>query len=262
MTGERFLLEAKEAALAAGKMLKENMSVSREIEFKGAVDLVTNFDKSSQKIIFDSLSSCFPEHDFLAEEGLIENKGNRFRWVIDPLDGTTNYAHKFPNFCVSIALEQDGKIILGVVYDPMRDEMFSAVKGKGADLNGRKISVSSVNDLDKSLLATGFPYDIRESTVNNITHFNNFVVRVQAVRRCGSAAMDLCYVACGRFDGFWELKLNPWDVAAGALIVGEAGGQLSDFQNQELDIFGSEILATNGIIHSQMLEILQIGKEF
>lgn len=261
MTVETFLLEAKKAAIAAGKMLKNNMSVSREIEFKGAVDLVTNFDKFSQKIIFDSLSSCFPEHDFLAEEGLIKNKGNRFRWVIDPLDGTTNYAHKFPNFCVSIALEQEGKIIIGVVYDPMRDEMFSAVKGRGADLNGRKIRVSSVNDLDKSLLATGFPYDIRESKVNNISHFNNFVVRAQAVRRCGSAAMDLCYVACGRFDGFWELKLNPWDVAAGVLIVEEAGGQLSDFQNQKLDINGSEILATNGFIHSQMLEVLRIGEE-
>lgn len=253
-----YLRASKEAAQEAGETLKQNLGKTGEIFFKGVIDLVTNSDNQSQKVIFERLSSSFPEHDFLAEEGLCQKKGAEFRWIIDPLDGTTNYAHQFPIFCISIALEQKGEVIMGVVYDPMREEMFWATKGRGAFLNGKKIKVSSVSDLNKSLVATGFPYDIRESEVNNIRHFNNFLVRVQAIRRCGSAAMDLCYVACGRFDGFWELKLNPWDVAAGALIVKEARGCLSDFQNEEFSIYGREILATNGLIHEQMVEVLQL----
>lgn len=255
----RYLEAAREAAQKAGRMLRENIDEFSEIFFKGAVDLVTNFDNQSQRIIFQHLSTCFPDHDFLAEEGLSKEKGAAFRWIIDPLDGTTNYVHSFPVFCVSIALEGKGEIVLGVVYDPMRDEMFSAVKGGGAFLNGKKIKVSSVDDLDKSLVATGFPYDIRVSDVNNIVHFNNFLPRAQDIRRCGSAAMDLCYVACGRFDGFWELKLMSWDTAAGALIAQEAGGRISDFKNHEFSIFGSEILATNGLIHQQMVDVLQIN---
>jgi len=255
-----FLKVAKDAALKAGEMLRENFDEAREIHFKGEINLVTRFDSLSQKMIHAHLSSNFPEHDFLAEEGLSKEKGAEYRWLIDPLDGTTNFAHKFPVFCISIALEKKGKIVLGVVYDPCRKEIFWAEEGKGAFLNGKKIRVSSVDDLDKSLVATGFPYDIRESELNNIDHFNNFAIRVQAIRRCGSAAMDLCYVACGRFDGFWELKLNPWDVAAGVLIVKEAGGRISDFQNQDYSIYGVETLATNGLIHRQMVDILQMGK--
>lgn len=250
---------SKEAALKAGQMLKDNIDRSSEIFYKGTVDLVTNFDTQAQRMIFDHLSSRFPDHDYLAEEGLSQNKGAEFRWIIDPLDGTTNYAHSFPVFTVSIALENKGEVILGLVYDPMREEMFSAVKGEGALLNKKGIKVSNVDDLDKSLLATGFPYDIRTSEVNNIAHFNNFLTRAQGIRRCGSAAMDLCYVACGRFDGFWELKLSPWDMAAGALIVREAGGQISDFRNEEFSIFGSEILASNGLIHHKMVNVL-MGK--
>jgi len=255
-----FLKVAKDAALKSGEMLRENFSEAREVSFKGEINLVTHFDSLSQKMIHEHLSTHFPDHDFLAEEGLSREKGSEYRWLIDPLDGTTNFTHKFPIFCVSIALERRDKIVLGVVYDPCRNEMFWAEEGEGAFLNGEKIGVSSVDDLDKSLVATGFPYDIRESEVNNINHFNNFAVRVQAIRRCGSAAMDLCYVACGRFDGFWELKLNPWDVAAGALIVKEAGGRISDFQDEEYSIYGLEILATNGMIHRQMVDILQLGK--
>ncbi len=250
---------SKEAALKAGQMLKDNIDRFSEIFYKGTVDLVTNFDTQAQRMIFDHLSSRFPDHDYLAEEGLSQNKGAEFRWIIDPLDGTTNYAHSFPVFTVSIALENKGEVILGLVYDPMREEMFSAVKGEGALLNKKGIKVSNVDDLDKSLLATGFPYDIRTSEVNNIAHFNNFLTRAQGIRRCGSAAMDLCYVACGRFDGFWELKLSPWDMAAGALIVREAGGQISDFRNEEFSIFGSEILASNGLIHHKMVNVL-MGK--
>ena len=258
---EDYLEAALTAAREAGQMLRENICVSREISYKGEVDLVTNFDKQSQQMIFESLSKSFPDHDFLAEEGLDQDKGGDFRWVFDPLDGTTNYAHRFPVFSVSIALEWKGQLVCGVVYDPMRDEAFSGIKNKGACLNGKKIKVSEVDDLNRSLLATGFPYDLRESNKNNIAHFNNFLTRAQAIRRCGSAAMDLCYVACGRFDGFWELKLKPWDVAAAALIVQEAGGRLSDFQDNEFSIFSQETLGTNRLIHRQMLDVLRLGSE-
>lgn len=257
---DKYLEEAEEAARKAGKMLRENINTYAEIFYKGAVDLVTDLDNRSQRMIFNHLSSRFHDHDFMGEEGLSEDRGVEFRWIIDPLDGTTNYAHRFPIFTVSIALEWKKEVVLGLVYDPMREEMFSAVKGKGALLDGKGIHVSSVDDLDKSLVATGFPYDLRQSRVNNIDHFNNFLLRVQALRRCGSAAMDLCYVACGRFDGFWELKLNPWDMAAGSLIVQEAGGRISDFMDGEFSIFGSEILASNGLIHNQMVEVLALGK--
>lgn len=258
MEMQRYLKAAIDAARQAGQMLKDNLNVNRQIRYKGDVDLVTNFDSQSQKMIFEHLYTNFPEHDFIAEEGLEQGTGGDFRWIFDPLDGTTNYAHRFPVFTVSIALEWKGQVIIGVVYDPMREEMFSGVKGEGASLNGKRIKVSETNDLDKSLLATGFPYDLRESSDNNIGHFNNFLVRVQAIRRCGSAAMDLCYVACGRFDGFWELKLKPWDVAAAALIVGEAGGRVSDFQNGEFDIYKQETLGTNGRIHQQMMDVLML----
>ena len=250
---------AKEAAWRAGRMLKKNIDASREVSFKGIIDLVTNFDNQSQRMILKHLSTIFPDHGFLAEEGLSETKGSEFQWIIDPLDGTTNYAHRFPVFTVSIALEAKGKVVVGVVYDPMRGETFWAAKGEGAFLNGREIRVSSIDDLNKGLLATGFPYDIRVSEANNIVHFNNFLTRAQALRRCGSAAMDLCYVACGRFDGFWELKLKPWDMAAGALMVQEAGGRVSGFQNEEFSLSRSEILASNGLIHQQMVEVLKLG---
>lgn len=256
METDIYLRVAVKAAQEAGQMLRDNLNASREIIYKGEVDLVTNFDNQSQHMIFDLLENNFPDHDFIAEEGLDQVKGGDYRWIFDPLDGTTNYAHGFPIFSVSIALEFKGKIVCGVVYDPMRDETFSGIKSDGAFLNGERIRVSNINDLDKSLLATGFPYDLRESDENNIVHFNNFVTRAQAIRRCGSAALDLCYVACGRFDGFWEIKLKPWDVAAASLIVQEAGGHLSDFENQEFGIQSHETLGTNGLIHQQMLDVL------
>jgi myo-inositol-1(or 4)-monophosphatase len=260
MSWDKYLEAAKEEAWRAGRMLKKNIDASREVSFKGIIDLVTNFDNQSQRMILKHLSTIFPDHGFLAEEGLSETKGSEFQWIIDPLDGTTNYAHRFPVFTVSIALEAKGKVVVGVVYDPMRGETFWTAKGEGAFLNGREIRVSSIDDLNKGLLATGFPYDIRVSEANNIVHFNNFLTRAQALRRCGSAAMDLCYVACGRFDGFWELKLKPWDMAAGALMVQEAGGRVSGFQNEEFSLSRSEILASNGLIHQQMVEVLKLGK--
>jgi myo-inositol-1(or 4)-monophosphatase len=261
MNWDHYLEAAKEAAEKAGGMLKTNIDASRRIEYKGAVDLVTNFDRQAQKILFEHLSSRFPEHDFMAEEDLCEEKGSTFRWIIDPLDGTTNYAHRFPVFCVSIALEVRGRITLGVIYDPMREEMFSAIKGKGAVLNGKRIKVSSERELDKSLLSSGFPYDIRESEENNLDHFSRFITKAQAVRRCGSAALDLCYVACGRFDGFWELKLAPWDVAAGVLIVEEANGRVSNFRGYAFDLYDKEILASNNLIHDQMMTVLRLSEK-
>jgi len=261
MEWEESLKVAEEASRIAGEMLRRNIDSSKEIVYKGAVNLVTDFDKRSQDVIFSHISSRFPDHDFLAEEDLCEQRGSEFRWIIDPMDGTTNYAHNFPIFCVSIALEWKNTVVCGVIYDPMRGEMFSAISGKGSVMNGQRIHTSATGDLDKSLLATGFPYDVRESEVNNIDHFANFATRVQAIRRCGSAALDLCYVACGRFDGFWELKLSPWDVAAGILIVEESGGHVTDFQGETASIYGKDLLASNGLIHEQMIQILKLGKQ-
>ena len=177
------------------------------------------------------------------------------RWIIDPLDGTTNFAHSYPQFCVSIALERDDEVILGLVYDPLRGECFKAVKGEGATLNGGSIHVSAVKELDKALLATGFPYDQREKADFYLVLFKAFMTRSQGIRRNGSAALDLCYLACGRIDGFWELKLRPWDTAAGTLIVAEAGGRLSDLSGNKFSIWGEETLASNGAIHDEMVNI-------
>jgi len=254
-----FLEAAKAAARDAGRILAENYASPSEIMYKGSVDLVTRFDRLAQDMIFRRLAEAFPDHSFLAEEGLSRAGSSEYRWVIDPLDGTTNFAHTFPVFCVSIALELSGSALLGVVYDPTRHELFEATRGGGARLNGRSISVSTVAELGKSLLATGFPYDIRTSGENNVREFGEFIFRAQAVRRCGSAALDLCYVACGRFDGFWELKLKPWDVAAGALIVTEAGGVVSSFEGGPFDISAGRALASNGLIHQEMIAVL-MGK--
>jgi len=254
------LSAAREAVREAGRLLRENVAGRGEVSFKGAVDLVTAFDKRAQELVDGRLTAAFPEHGFLSEEGLDRPGTSGCRWVLDPLDGTTNFAHTLPIFAVSLALERQGRILLGVVYDPMRDEMFWAVEGEGAFLNGQPIRVSPVARLDRSLLATGFPYDIRESRLNNLDHFTNFAVRAQAVRRCGSAALDLSYVACGRFDGFWELKLKPWDVAAGSLIIREAGGRVTDFSGAAFDLFEPELAASNGLVHDEMLRVLGLGR--
>jgi len=257
---DKYLKAAERAAKKAGLMLIQNIRSTREVSFKGEVNLVTNFDRQSQEIIHDSLLSVFPDHDIIAEEGLKKEKGSDFKWIVDPIDGTTNYVHGFPVFCISIAVEKEGEILVGLVLDPARDELFTAKRGEGACLNSKKIQVSSIDELDRSLLTTGFPYDIRESELNNLDHFSNFAVRCQAIRRCGSAALDLCSVACGRADGFWELKLSPWDTAAGALIVIEAGGCVTDFHNKRFDPGKKQVLASNGKIHKQMLEVLKLGK--
>ena len=255
-----YKLIAIQVARKAGAVLKKKMGSKRTIGFKGSINLVTEMDLLSEKIIVDEIERRFPDHAVLAEERPAPEKLSRFLWIIDPLDGTTNYAHGYPIFSVSIALAREGEIVLGVVYDPTRDELFTAERGKGARLNGRKIQVSSESNLSRSLLATGFPYDLRETKVNNFDHFRNFALRAQGLRRGGSAALDLCYVAAGRFDGFWEMKLGPWDIAAGSLMVAEAGGQITDFLGRPLNLSGKHVLASNGKIHSIMRRIVKQGK--
>jgi myo-inositol-1(or 4)-monophosphatase len=250
-----YLEAARTVAREAGDLLRRDFFEVGEIFFKSKVDLVTKTDTASQDLVFRRLSGLFPGHDFLAEEGLKELTGAEFRWVFDPLDGTTNFAHRFPVFCVSLGLERRKELVCGVVFNPMNGEMFWAGRGEGAYFNGQKIRVSAIDDLNRSLLATGFPYDIRE-TKANMRHHDDFLLRTQGVRRCGSAALDLCYVACGRFDGFWEMKLNPWDTAAGAVIVEEAGGRITDFRGVPVDIYHPEVAASNGLIHEAMLGVL------
>jgi myo-inositol-1(or 4)-monophosphatase len=247
------------AAKIGGDILRSGVSVKKRVAYKGKVNLVTQVDTLSEKAIMKYLGKRFPGHAFLAEESGSSMQASEFLWIIDPLDGTTNYAHGYRSYCVSIALSYQGTVVLGVVYDPNLDELFMALKGRGARLNGRKFSVSSTGSLSKSLLATGFPYDVRESRNNNLDHFSNFALKSQAVRRAGSAALDLCHTACGRFDGYWELKLGPWDVAAGSLMVVEAGGRVSDFKGGRFDIYVKELLASNGRIHKQMLDVLALG---
>lgn len=243
----------------AGSLLRNRLNTSFDIMHKGAINIVTEVDLASEKLIRDAISTHYPRHEFLGEEGGLAESRSDYRWVVDPLDGTTNYAHGYPVFCVSIALEHQGETVLGVVYDPTRDEMFTAERGGGAALNNRPIRVSGVDDLGKGLLSTGFPYDIKTSSFTNLDHWGNFAMNAQALRRDGAAALDLCYVACGRFDGFWELNLSPWDTAAGALIVSEAGGRVTDFTGGKFSNYGPQVLASNGLIHDRMIEVLNSG---
>ena len=247
---------AIETAKKAGALLKENVGKVGRIEFKGAVDIVTEVDRKSEELIMAAIGKTFPGHGILTEESPEVKQDSPYKWIIDPLDGTTNYSHGFPFFCVSIGFEEAGEVTFGAVYDPMLDELYTAEKGIGAALNGKKITVSAINDLGRGLLATGFPYDLRASRDNNLDFFSEFSLKAQAIRRAGSAALDLCYIASGRFDGYWEMKLRPWDVAAGALIVEEAGGRVTDFSGGPFSIYGRECLASNGLIHEDMIRIL------
>jgi len=251
---------AVSAAMRSGALLRENLGRACRIEFKGAVNLVTELDKKSEALITGAIKEAFPAHGILAEESAELASPGPYRWIIDPLDGTTNYAHGFPVFCVSIAFEEAGEVKLGVVYNPMLDELFVAEKGRGALLNGNKIAVSKVDSLDRGLLATGFPYDLRTSAANNFDHFENFSRKAQAIRRAGAAALDLSYIAAGRFDGFWEMKLKPWDVAAACLLINEAGGRVTDFSGSAFSIDGSECLASNGLIHGEMLDVFTANR--
>ncbi len=223
-----------------------------KVEYKGDVDVVTAADRAAEKLIFERIRSRWPKHNLMGEEGTRTEQGSDYRWYVDPLDGTTNFAHGYPVFCVSIALEFQGELITGVIFDPTRNELYTAERGRGAFLDGEKIHVSSVPRLAESLLATGFPSQKRHKNPN-IYFYHQITLKTHGVRRAGSAALDLAAVACGRFDGFWEFNLNPWDTAAGVLLVEEAGGQVSGFTGQPFEINSRETLASNGLIHAELL---------
>jgi myo-inositol-1(or 4)-monophosphatase len=254
---------AVEAALEAGAYLKESVGKVLQIErkFGQETNLVTEIDKKSEEIIISTIRKKFPDHDFLAEESGSHDKNSEFRWIIDPLDGTLNFTHGVPLYSISIALERSGEIVAGVVYEPNLEELFTAEKGKGAFLNKKPIRVSRVEKLIESMLVTGFPYTIRENPLNAVEHFVNMLMSAQGLRRLGSAAVDLCYVACGRFEGFWEVSLSPWDMAAGVLLVEEAGGRFTDFSGSPSTAYTKQVLATNGLVHDKMVEILKLGLE-
>jgi myo-inositol-1(or 4)-monophosphatase len=250
-----FLTPMQTLAREAGALLMSFFG-KVTIEYKGDADLVTQADRTSEELIVERIRARWPDHDLIGEEGSRRQTGSDFRWYIDPLDGTTNFAHGFPVFCVSMALEYRGERIAGVVYDPTRDEMFAAVKDRGARLNGKPIRVSKTARLVESLVGTGFPSHKRHQNPN-IHFYHQITLRSHGIRRAGSAALDLCYVACGRLDGFWEFNLNSWDTAAGVLLVTEAGGNVTGFGNQSFSIDSREVLATNGTLHGEMLDEFQ-----
>ncbi len=253
---------AVQIAYKAGEALMHFFHKPHQIGYKGDINLVTEADLETEKLIKEAISSRYPQHSILAEEsGLKKGQTAEVKWIVDPLDGTTNFAHGLPWFCVSIAVENQGELVIGAIYNPVLKEMFTALKGKGAFLNDQRISVSKNDKLIKSLIATGFPYDVQQRPEPIMTRFYKMILKARGIRRIGSAALDLCYVACGRFDGFWEERLKPWDTAAGALIVKEAGGKVSDFEGNPYSIYGKEILATNGFLHSNMLKVLKEAKE-
>jgi len=248
-----FLPQATAIAREAGKLLMPFFERRIGFEYKGDVDLVTEADRASERLIVNRLRSTWPTHDIIGEEGTRDDHGSAFRWYVDPLDGTTNFAHGYPVFCVSMGLEHDGQLIAGILYDPTRDELFAAEKGSGATLNGKPIHVSTTTTLAESILGTGFPSFKRHKNPN-IHFYHQITLRSHGVRRAGSAALDLANVAAGRYDGFWEFNLNPWDTSAGVLLVQEAGGTVTRFDGAPFRIDSRETVATNSLIHAELLE--------
>jgi len=262
MDNYRLQLEvAVEAAHLAGSYQRHRFTSAIAVDMKGDKDLVTEVDRESERLIVTHLLNAFPTDNIVAEEGEYPQGESTLRWIIDPLDGTTNYAHGFPWFCISIGLEEAGVIVAGVIYNPVHNELFTAISGGGAFLNGRKLQVSARSPLQNSLLGTGFPYDCATDPSNNFEHFICFQKAARGIRRAGAAALDLAYVAAGRLDGFWELKLKPWDVAAGILMVREAGGAVSTFDGSPYDIFNNRIVASNSLIHDEMIALLALSPD-
>ena len=255
-----FLATATEIVLRAGDIQLAGRKSGFSVSKKGEIDLVTEVDLECERMCRAVIAERFPDHDVLAEEldaGPAEPSGSRYRWVFDPLDGTTNYAHGLPIYCASLGLEIDGRVEVGAVFDPSRRELFTAERGEGAYLNGNGLAVSAASALIDSMLVTGFPYDVQQHHRDLVEIFGAFLGRARAVRRLGSAAIDLCYVAAGRFDGFWEQHLKPWDVAAGALIVEEAGGRVTGIDGSPFDPAAAHLLASNGRVHDQILAVIR-----
>jgi myo-inositol-1(or 4)-monophosphatase len=249
---------AVDLAKEAGQVLMDHLERRLTVESKSSeIDLVTEADLASEKLIVEAIRQQYPEHSILSEEGLGQEQTGEFLWLVDPLDGTTNYAHGYPVFCVSIALQREGETILGVTYDPVRDELFWAEKDREAYCNGRRLSVSGTDSLRRSLLATGFFYTRASIEDNNLAEFGRIMPQVQGVRRAGSAALDMAYVADGRLDGYWEFHLSPWDWAVGDLLVREAGGRTSDVSGQPWRLRSNNIVATNGLLHEELLAALK-----
>ena len=240
-------------------ILPKNLTKKKSVEYKGAINLLTETDTYVEKTIIRLIKKEFPRHAILAEESGASSQREKadFTWIIDPIDGTTNFYHSFPHVATSIAIEKEGCIVMGGILDPIRDELFFAERGKGAFLNRKRIRVSSTQKLKNALLVTGFPYDRRKHADYYLSFFKAFMMRCHGIRRVGTAALDFCYVAAGRIDGFWEYKLKPWDVAAGKLIVEEAGGKVTDFNGKTFDIYGTETCASNSLIHREMKRVLQ-----
>src|SRR5919112_3206358 len=251
---------AIQTAREAGRVLADKFGRAIRVTNKGDIDLVTEADIAAERLIVERIRSHHPRHAILTEESgdviSLGDAGSEYKWIIDPLDGTTNYAHGYPVFCVSVALEHRGRVVVGVVYDPARDELFAAERGGGATLNGRRVRASETAELNRALICTGFPYDVRERT-DFARHFRDFIMKAQSVRRDGAAALDLAYVASGRFDGFYEEGLRPWDVAAGVLLVEEAGGSVTHYDGSPFRIYDPPIAASNGLVHEAMLEVLR-----
>ncbi len=249
---------AVHSALEAGKILRDLYGRPHKIRHKGVIDLVTEADVAAEKAILEIITKAMPGVNILAEESSdsVKEAPAGPVWIIDPLDGTTNFAHNFPWFAVSIGFAVDGHCRAGVIYCPLQDELFSACFENGAWLNGERIKVSEAELLNESLLATGFPYDVQEDPDQVITHLRAVLTKSQGIRRAGAAAVDLAYVACGRLDGFWEVKLKPWDTAAGQVLIQEAGGRLTTFRGEEYSPYFPEVLATNSLIHEEIIEIL------
>jgi myo-inositol-1(or 4)-monophosphatase len=260
VTDPIFLATASEIVLKAGAIQMERRGTGFRIDKKGAIDLVTEVDLECERMCRALLAERFRDHDILAEElGATSSARtpSRFRWVFDPLDGTTNYAHGLPIFCSSLALEIDGRAAVGAIYDPTRKELFTAERGQGARLNGEPLTVSSADTLLDALLVTGFPYDVQDTSADLVALFGEFLSRARAVRRLGSAALDMCYVAAGRFDGFWEQHLKPWDVSAGALLIEEAGGRITGIDGAPFDAAAGHLIACNDLLHPQMLDVVR-----
>jgi myo-inositol-1(or 4)-monophosphatase len=252
-----------EAARRGGAVLRERFGARRTIEYKGGIDLVTDADRASEAVLLDFIHRRFPGAAVLAEESGVSGGAHvpaALRFVVDPLDGTTNYAHGLPHFAVNVAVERDGALLASATLDPLRDELFLAATGAGATLNGERIGVSDARELRHSLLCTGFPYDIHEEQDLPLRLFGAYLSRARAIRRLGSAAIDLAYLACGRFDGFWEMKLKPWDLAAGVLLVREAGGVATDFEGGERILETGSIVAANAALHGVMLDVMRASR--